>query len=70
MAENVENLMLEQLRLIRADLGDLKSELSAFKGEVHADSLAHQTMLYGLASVIGDIRERVEHLEQKMKGTP
>jgi hypothetical protein len=70
MAENVENLMLEQLRLIRADLTELKSDMAAFKSEVHSDSLAHQTMLYGLAGVIGDIRERVEHLERKMGAMP
>jgi hypothetical protein len=65
MAE-VDNLVLEQLRLIREDLGSLKSDLAVFKAEVHSDLMAQKTMLFGLAGVIGQIDERVEHLEQKM----
>jgi uncharacterized protein YigA (DUF484 family) len=66
MAENVDSLVLEQLRLIRADIGELRSELAAFKDEAHGDFVAQKTMLFGLASVIGQIGERVEHLEQKI----
>ncbi len=66
MSENVDNLVLEQLRLIRADLSELKSDMADFKADVRNDALAQQTMLFGLAGVIGDIRERVEHLEQKL----
>ncbi len=65
MAE-VDNLVLEQLRLIREDLGSLKVDLAEFKAEAHSDFMAQKTMLFGLASVIGQIDERVEHLEQKM----
>ena len=65
MAE-VDNLVLEQLRLIREDLGSLKVDLAQFKAEVHSDFMAQKTMLFGLAGVIGQIDERVEHLEQKM----
>jgi hypothetical protein len=63
---DVDNLVLEQLRLIREDLGSLKVDLAEFKTEVHSDFMAQKTMLFGLASVIGQIDERVEHLEQKM----
>ncbi len=66
MSENVDNLVLEQLRLIREDLGGLKRELTAFKDEVHGDFLAQKTMLFGLAGVIGQINERVEHVEEKL----
>lgn len=66
MAENVDSIVLEQLRLIRAELGELKSEMSSFKADARSNALAQQTMLFGMAGVIGDIRERVEHLEQKM----
>ena len=65
MAE-VDNLVLEQLRLIREDLGSLKVDLAQFKAEAHENALAQKTMLFGLASVIGQIDERVEHLEQKI----
>ncbi|MBD3763323.1 MAG: hypothetical protein IE927_00925 [Rhodobacterales bacterium] len=66
MAESGDSLVLEQLRLIRADLGELRSELAAFKDETHSDFVAQKTMLFGLASVIGQIGERVGHLERKI----
>jgi hypothetical protein len=73
MTGNTENLVLEQLRLIREDLGGLKRDLtafkddmSAFKDETHSDFVAQKTMLFGLASVIGQIDERVEHVEEKL----
>jgi hypothetical protein len=73
MNENVDNLVLEQLRLIREDLRDLKQELSSFKDEVRtefsdvrSDLLGQHTMLFGLASVIGQIDRRVEKLEGKL----
>ena len=66
MVENVDNLVLEQLRLIREDLGSLKSDLANFKSEAHDNFLTQKTMLFGLATVIGQIDERVEHLERKI----
>ncbi|MCA3509732.1 MAG: hypothetical protein IOC80_13725 [Rhodobacter sp.] len=75
MNENVENLVLEQLRLIRLDIGGLKGDLDAFKEEVRtefsdvrSDLLGQQTMLFGLATVIGQIDQRVERLERKLGG--
>ncbi|MES2665974.1 MAG: hypothetical protein V4712_07735 [Pseudomonadota bacterium] len=73
MVENVNNLVLEQLRLIREDIGTLRSDLAQFKtevrgdlSEVHSDLLAQKTMIFGLAGVIGQIDQRVEHLETKL----
>ena len=60
-----ESLILEQLRLIRADLGELKSDLATFKTEVRGDFMAQKTMLFGLAGVIGQIDQ---HLEAKIGG--
>ena len=63
---DVDNLVLEPLRLIREDLGSLKVDLAEFKAAVHSDFMAQKTMLFGLAGVIGQIDARVEHLELKL----
>jgi hypothetical protein len=72
MASGVDNLVLEQLRLIREELGALRGELSEFKAQTKAgfddlqgEILGAKTMMFGLATVIGQIGKRVEHLEQK-----
>lgn len=73
MTSSVDNLVLEQLRLIREELGELRGDLASFKsetkaglGDLHSDMLGQQTMMFGLASVIGQIDKRVETLEQKI----
>ncbi|OYX19537.1 MAG: hypothetical protein B7Z04_09110 [Rhodobacterales bacterium 32-66-9] len=73
MAENVDSLVLEQLRLIREDLGALKTGMAAFKDEVHgefgdvkAELLGQRTMIFSLATTIGHIDRRVEHIEEKL----
>jgi len=73
MASSVDNLVLEQLRLIREELGELRGDLASFKAgskesfdTLHSDLLGQQTMMFGLATVIGQIDKRVEHLEQKI----
>ncbi len=73
MASSVDNLVLEQLRLIREELGELRGDLASFKTDtkenfdtIHSDLLGQQTMMFGLATVIGQIDKRVEHLEQKI----
>ncbi len=70
---SVDNIVLEQLRLIREELGELRSDLASFKTEtkanfdtLHADMLGQQTMIFGLATVIGQIDKRVEHLEERI----
>jgi hypothetical protein len=73
MAENVDNIVLEQLRLIREDLGAIKGDLAAFKSDVHgefaevkSDMGALRMMVFGLASVMGQLDQRVEHVEEKL----
>ncbi len=73
MSENVNNLMLEQFRLIRDDIKALRTDLSDFKVEVKgefaeakADMGALRMMVFGLASVIGQLDQRVEHVEEKL----
>ena len=73
MAENVESLMLEQFRLIREDIRALRTDLMDFKVEVRgdfadakADMGALRMMVFGLASVMGQLDQRVEHVEAKL----
>jgi hypothetical protein len=73
MNENVENLVLEQLRLIRADIQRLDDKLSArIDGlEAKVDNLAVRAqstegVLFGLGGYVRSIDERVEHIEVKL----
>ena len=68
MAE-IENLVLEQLRLIRESLAKLENRMDGLAGDM-ADvktTLQGQTgMLMALAGYVRDIDVRVEHLETAM----
>jgi hypothetical protein len=73
MAENVNNLVLEQLRLIRSDIQTLDEKLSGrIDGlEAKVDDLAVRAqstegVLFGLGGYIRSIDERVEHIEKKL----
>jgi len=73
MNENVENLVLEQLRLIRADIQGLDDKLSARidRLEAKVDNLAVRAqstegVLFGLGGYVRSIDERVEHIEAKL----
>jgi hypothetical protein len=73
MNENVENLVLEQLRLIRSDIQGLDDKLSArIDGlEAKVDNLAVRAqstegVLFGLGGYVRSIDERVEHIEAKL----
>ena len=74
MNENVENLILVQLREMRAELGDMRAELTSLKFEVREgftdvrgriDGVA--TLLTLLAGHVHSIDERVEALEARAK---
>ena len=68
MAE-IENLVLEQLRLIRESLAKVENRMDGLAGDL-ADvktTLQGQTgMLMALAGYVRDIDVRVEHLETAM----
>ena len=73
MNESVENLVLEQLRLIRSDIQRLDDKLSArIDGlEAKVDNLAVRAqstegVLFGLGGYVRSIDERVEHIEVKL----
>ena len=73
MAENVDNLVLEQLRLIREDLRRMDQRFDALDAsmakqfaDVKTELHGNKMMIFGLANVIGQIDKRVEHLEEKL----
>jgi tetrahydromethanopterin S-methyltransferase subunit G len=69
MTENVENLILEQLRLIREDFRRMDKrfdELEAKVDELGVRSQSTEGVLFGLGGYIRSIDERVEHIEQKL----
>ena len=73
MAPNVENMVLEQLRLIRSDIQTLDEKLSGRidRLEAKVDDLAVRAqstegVLFGLGGYVRSIDERVEHIEKKL----
>lgn len=73
MAPNVENLVLEQLRPIRADIQALDDKLSGRidRLEAKVDDLAIRAqstegVLFGLGGYIQSIDQRVQHIEEKL----
>lgn len=62
MASSVDNLVLEQLRLIREELKNANQKLD----DVGVKGDGHTAILIGLGKYLHDIDERVEHLEQKI----
>ena len=71
MAE-VENIVLEQLRLIRETLGQVQSKIGELNEKVDdlgIEMRGHAALLIGLGGYVRSIDLRVEHLEQVMGAT-
>jgi hypothetical protein len=76
MNDNVENLILEQLKAIRADLGDLrrevrevKSRLASLEGQVvqmHKSVAFIHEDLAGMNARIDGLSDRVERIERRL----
>ncbi len=69
MAESVDNLVLEQLRLIREDFRRMDKRFDDLESKV--DELGNRAqsaegILFGLGGYIRSIDERVEHIEKKL----
>lgn len=64
MSENVDNIVLDQLRLIREDLKSVKEQI----GGLHVKTDGHTALLIGLGKYMHDIDQRVEHLETRIGG--
>ena len=62
MAENVDSLILEQLKNIRSDLSIMKDSLE----NVETSQRSLEGMMFGLAGYIRGIDTRVEHIERKL----
>ena len=73
----VDNLVLEQLRLIREDLGRMRAEMGELRSEVRSDiaglrdeMMSQRTVLIGLGTYIGAINKRVEHVGAHLRIAP
>jgi hypothetical protein len=69
MASSVDNLVLEQLRLIREDFKRIDQrfdDLTAKVDELGVRSQSTEGVLFGLGGYIRSIDERVEHIEKKL----
>ena len=66
MAENVDNLVLEQLRLIRSDIQKLDEKLSGRIDDLEAKVDGNTGILVALGRYLHDIDGRVEHIETKL----
>jgi hypothetical protein len=70
MTDNVENLVLELLRAIRADIADLKREVT--NNTVQIVALGQQmaglsVAVYGSKNDLEEVKRRVERLEQRLE---
>ncbi len=66
MNENVENLVLEQLRLIRSDIKLLDQKLSGRIDALEAKVDGNTGVIIALGRYLHDIDNRVEHIEAKL----
>ena len=62
MNETVENLILEQLRAIRADMSDVKDRLETVEAKMDGMTV----ILVNFGKNIHDLDERVERIEEKL----
>ena len=71
MAENVDDLVLKQLRLIPETLGQIEGRLHSVYDKIDDLKTGRQQqtgMIMALAGYIRDLDVRVEHLEAKIGG--
>lgn len=72
MTADIESLVLEHLRAIRADIADLKREVAGNSVQLSAmgQQLAGLTAaVYGSKSDIDDIKRRLSRVEQRLELT-
>ena len=70
MTDNVENLTLELLRAIRADIADLKRDVMNNSIQVSAmgQQMAGLSMaVYGGKNDLEEVKRRIERLEQRIE---
>ena len=69
MTADIESLVLEHLRAIRADIAGLKDRMTGV--EVQLSAMGQQlagltTAIYGGKSDLDDVRRRVERIERRL----
>ncbi|MCB1342041.1 MAG: hypothetical protein KDK24_13445 [Pseudooceanicola sp.] len=64
MNDNVENIILEQLKAIRSDLSEVKGKLE----HVETSQKSLEGMMFGPAGYFRDIDMRVENIETRLGG--
>jgi hypothetical protein len=69
VTEGVDNLVLEQLGLIRQSLGEVQARMDGLANDLSdlkSGQNAQTGMTMALAGYVRDIDVRVEHVEQKL----
>ncbi len=66
MPENVDNIILEQLRLIREDIKRIEETLGGKIDDLEAKVDGHTGVMIALGRYVHDIDQRVERLELKI----
>ena len=69
MVENVDNIVLEQLRLIREDMNEMRSSIDTMGDKIETldakvDGIS--VILVNFGKNIHDLDERVAHIEEKL----
>ena len=72
MTDNIESLVLEHLRAIRADVADIKDRMAQV--EINLSMLGQQvgaltTAVYGHKGEFDTLRRRVERIERRLELT-
>jgi hypothetical protein len=72
MTAEIESLVLEHLRAIRADIADLKREVTS--NSVQLSAMGQQlagltTAVYGSKSDLDDLKRRMERVERRLELT-
>ena len=70
MADNVENLMLEHLRAIRADMSSLKDEMSGMRSEMVAIRHHMAGLMNSQLAIDGEIatlKVRLDRVEKRLE---
>ena len=66
MADNVDNLVLEQLRQMREEMKSGFAKVQESLGDLETKVDGHTGVLVALGKYIHDIDSRVEHIERKL----
>ena len=67
MNENVENLIIAQLREIRTDISAMKADISGIKGEMTGSFSEINQKVDGLTLMLGLLSGHVYHIEQRVE---